>query len=252
MKRWLLLIGWLFGLRFAEDNHVIPILRMDQYERVDGPGFFWINPFVEETLSPVKTSLYVGDFIFNEVLSKDGIPFRIHMTVLFTFKPRMAMKDAAAVLVRANPSLLNTIVRDYTNQGLRRLAAKYKAKDLWSEVMTDIERTLTRLLTAEMYALGISPLRTGGVLVKEMYVPEKFQQAILDTQKLRAVLQTLAPFPVPGLIDQAIRAVFTTNLEGQDLTLLMSALSSNGANEPSYVFDINDLLKKNGQSLADR
>jgi regulator of protease activity HflC (stomatin/prohibitin superfamily) len=249
MKRWLLIIGWLFGLRFAKDNHVIPIVRMGRYHRVAGPGFFWINILVDTTLPPVKTSLYVGNFVFDEILSKEGIPFRIHLTVLFTFDPRKALTNVAAALVRAEDGLLEIIVKDYTNQGLRRLASRFNAEELWSEAMITVERDLTHLLTAEMRALGIAPLRTGGVLIKELFVPEKFQRAILNARQLQAILYALAPYPVPDLIEQAIRAVFTTNLEGQELTLLLSALSPGELAEPSYVLDVHNLLKQNGRRL---
>ena len=75
MKRLCSFLGRLVGIHFAPDNHVVPVLRLEQYDCVKGPGFFWIMPLLERTLPAVKTSLYVGNFYFEEVLSKDNIPF---------------------------------------------------------------------------------------------------------------------------------------------------------------------------------
>jgi regulator of protease activity HflC (stomatin/prohibitin superfamily) len=104
MKKLLWAIANLFGLYFAPDNYVIPVLRFGRYRRVGGPGFVWTWPVIEQTLPPLKTSLYVGNFVFEEVLSQDNIPFKVHVTVLFIFDPDSAVKNAAAQLVRAGRS----------------------------------------------------------------------------------------------------------------------------------------------------
>ena len=109
MERIISTLGRPFGLRFAPDNHVVPVLRWGQYHRVEGPGFFWIVSPFERTLPPVKTSLHVGNFVFEEVLSGENIPLRIHLTVLFTFNPASAPKSPAAVLVRGGDQLLHIL-----------------------------------------------------------------------------------------------------------------------------------------------
>ena len=93
--KWLVqLFKSLFVIHFTPDNQTTPVLRWGRYHRVRGSGFFMTWPLIERTLSPVKTSIHVGNFYFEEVLSRDNIPFTIQMTILFTFKPDNALKSA--------------------------------------------------------------------------------------------------------------------------------------------------------------
>ena len=239
------LIKSLKFLHFAEDNHVIPVFRLGRYHRAGGPGFFWTIPLLERTLPTVKTSIYVGDFYFEELLSQDNIPFSLKATVLYTFDPKSAIPAAAAQLVQGGDSLLHVIVRDYANQGLRRLAAKFKAEDLSSsEARFKIERNLTRFLTAEMRALGLAPLKNGGVLLKEVIGHEKFRRAMLDVKRLDANLQVVTSYQAVGdLIQQAIQAGFVSNLEElQGNLTLLSTLSPLESVQPQQSFDIHQAL----------
>jgi hypothetical protein len=249
MKTLIKVLGQLLGIHFTPDNHVTPILRLGRYDRVKGPGFFWIFPLVERTLSPVKKSLHIGNFVFEEVLSKDNISFRVQMTVLFTFDPASTPKSVAAVLVRGDNHLLWTIVKEYSNQGLRRLASKFEAEELSRGfAMSTIERNLTRFLIAEMRILGITPLKNGGVLIKETIAPEKFKRAMLNAKRLEAILRSLAHFPAHPLIEQAIQAEFVTGLEHLEGNLtLLSTLSPLEAVHPRDILDAHRISTQNGR-----
>ena len=50
-------LGHAAGIRFAPDNHVVPVLRLGQYKRLEGPGFFRVTPGLEEVLRPISTHL---------------------------------------------------------------------------------------------------------------------------------------------------------------------------------------------------
>jgi hypothetical protein len=242
------LMSWLAGLLgfyFAGDNQVVPVLRLGRFSRIKGPGFFWIMPFVDRPLRTLNTGLRVAKFIFSDVLSRDNVPFKFHLTILFLFDPGLPQKKVAAQLVRAPDDLLQSIVQDYANQGLRRLAATFDAKDLGGQVATStMERNLTRFLIFEMRSLGIAPLRNGGVIIKETIAPENFLQATLNARRIETVLQSLAHFPVPGLIDQALQADLVMGLERLkgNLTLL-STFSPLETIEPSYLLDLAQLSK---------
>lgn len=226
MERLISMLGRPFGLRFAPDNHVLPVLRLGQYHRVGGPGFFRIVPLLERTMPPVKTSLHVGDFVFEDVLSRENIPLRVRLTVLFTFNPAAAPKSAAAVLVRGGDQLLQIIIRDYASQGLRHLVSRFKAEELSGGIARSIiERDLTHFLSAEMRTLGIAPLRQGGLLLKEMIGPEKFTLAMLNVKRYEATLQLLAHYRELSLVEHAILAEFLIGLADREGDLaLMSPL----------------------------
>lgn len=221
-------IGKLFGIHFAPDNHVIPVLRWGRYHRVKGPGLFWIMPLFEKALPAVKTSIHVGDFFFEEVLSKDNIPFQIQVTVLFIFAPNEAIKEAAAQLVRAGDALLQTIVREFTNRRLRRMVATFNAEELsGDEVVAKIEKGLVHYLKYEMSRLGLKPLKAhnGGVMIKEVIAPEKFKRTMLDVKHDEAILEVLRGYPVPELVQLLNQVIFANSLKDHSgqLALMMGA-----------------------------
>lgn len=215
--KWLIqYMGKLVGVHFAPDNHVTPILRWGRYHRVGGSGFFVTWPVIERTLSPVKTGLHIENFYFEEVLSKDNIPFQIQVTVLFTFAPSAAIRPVAAQLVQADDTLLQTIVREFTNRRLRRLVGTFNAEELSDDkVVTKIENGLVHYLKYEMNTLGIKPLeaKDGGVMIKEVIAPEKFKRIMLNVIQEEAILEVLRNYPVPELVQLLNQLIFVNNLE---------------------------------------
>jgi regulator of protease activity HflC (stomatin/prohibitin superfamily) len=192
MKGLIKAVGRALGIGFTPDNHVTPVLRLGRYHRVAGTGYFWITPLFERTLPAVKTSLHVANFVFDEVLSKDNIPFKIQLTVLFTFQPNEADQNAVPQLVQGGDQLFQSIVKDYTNQSLRRLVSRFEAEKLCAEATMDaIERDLTDFLTDKMKMLGLAPLPAEGILIKEAIPPEKFKQTMLEAMYNETILKIL-------------------------------------------------------------
>jgi len=225
MKHVLSFLGKSIGIHFAPDNHVVPVLRLEQYHRVEGPGFFWIKPLLERTLSPIKTSLYVGNYSFAEVLSQDNIPFDIQVSILFTFNPRSTTKTTAAMLVRSDEATLKLIVKEYANQHLRRLISRFRAEQLNRDTtLSGVEYDLAKWLKTELAALGIAPLPSGGVLIKETSPPEQFKRTMLDVNHDRALLKLLSSQHVPDLAQQLYQVIFANSLKERsgDLVVMSS------------------------------
>jgi hypothetical protein len=223
MRRLISALGRAIGIHFAPDNHVIPVLRLERFNRVKGPGYFWIIPIVERTLPPINTGIRVTNFIFEEVLSHDNIPFRFHLTVLFSFDPALPSKKVTTQLIRASDGVLQSIVQDFTNQGLRRLASRFDAQELCGEAaISTIERDLIHYLRSELRILGLVPLRSGGVLIKETVAPDRFKHTMLNVKRHEATLHVLGSYREISLMDRAILAEFLTGLADREgnLTLL--------------------------------
>ncbi len=222
-------LGKLVGIYFTPDNHTTPILRLGRYHRVKGPGLLWIIPFFEKVLPPVKTSIHVGTFFFEEVQSQDNIPFTIQITVLFTFQPDRARKAAAAQLVKGGDALFNTIVKDYTNQGLRRLVAKYEAETLSNQqTMTIIEYNLVHYLTATMRVLGLAPLKNDGILIKEVIGPKAFKETMLNVKHNEALREVLRNCPTPEFVQLFNQLSFINSLQNRtgQIALMMGSPES--------------------------
>jgi regulator of protease activity HflC (stomatin/prohibitin superfamily) len=238
MKRLVQLVGKAIGFRFAPDNHVVPVLRLAQYHRLQNAGYFWVNPFLAETLAPISIGLRVADFKFNEVLSQDNIPFTINLTVLYQFDPHLPPRKTLAQLVRLPADTLQDIVKNYASQGLRRLASDYQAEALTgSSAMTHIECDLTHYLRAQLRILGLVPLRKGGVLIKETTPPEKFKLAMLAAKQHQLTLQVLGDHYEGELIEQAIRAQFLTGIEAHEGNVTLLSSLDGTALFPPYAVD---------------
>jgi hypothetical protein len=228
MSKLLTLLGKIFGIYFAPDNYVIPVVRLGRYHRVKGPGFCWIMPLLERALPPVKTSLHVGNFVFEEVLSRDNIPFKVQITVLFTFDPASAHQAAAAQLVRGGDGLLQVIVRDFTNRRIRRLIATFEAEEISrEEVISRVEEGMVQYLKHEMSNLGLEPLKAkhGGMMIKEIIAPDNFKRTMLDVKHDGAILEVLRSYPVPELVQLLNQVIFANSLKDRsgELALIMGS-----------------------------
>lgn len=201
-----------FGARFAPDNHVVPVLRMEQFHRLAGPGYFHINPLHETTLPAISLAARLGEFTFAEVMSRDGIPFRITVTVLFNFNPANAIPAAQAQLVRAAPEILVGVVRNHTEHGLRRQVARIEAETLYrDDTLADVEKNLVRLLRSRLAMIGMTPL-DNGMFIKETLAPTRFRESLLIAKQYQDTLRALGGQEIE-LIEQAIRAGLVAGLE---------------------------------------
>lgn len=223
MKKVVQRFGKWFGYRFAPDNHVMPVLRLEQFHRLEGPGYFRINPMSESTLPAVSLGIRRGDFNFAEVRTADNIPYNINVTVLFKFSPAQAIPAAQPQMVRATAEMLTGIVKLRTEHGLRRLVGRFEAEALaQGETMAAIERDLRRHLHANLQIVGLQPL-DNGVMISETVPPKKFQEAMLAVKQHEATLRALAGNR-EAQVEQAIRAQFLGGLENYrgQVTLLSS------------------------------
>lgn len=215
------------GYRFAPDNHVVPVLRMERYHRLVGPGYFHISPLHETTLPAISLAVRLGEYKFDEVISCDGIPFSIAVTVMFNFNPAQAMPAAQPQLVRAAPEMLVKVVKNHTEHGLRRQVARIAAETLYSgDTLANIERDLIRLLRTRLAMIGITPL-DNGVFIKETIAPAKFRESLLIAKQYQDTLRALNGQEIQ-LIEQAIRAGLVAGLEkNHGQVTLFSGLDGN-------------------------
>ena len=128
-----------------------------------------------------------------------------------------------AQLVKADESLLKTIVRDYANQGLRRLVVRYGSEALSNDItMMVMETNLAAHLTSAMRALGLAPLKRDGILLKELIAPPRFKNTMFDVKHDESILEILRSYPVPELIRLLNEVILANGLkEGPEQMALM-------------------------------
>lgn len=174
-------LGWLVGLRFAPDHHVVPIFRLGCYHHARGPGFFWVIPLFEQTGVPLDISIREETFFLEEVVTADNIPFSFSLTIFFAFKPPAwtPKQETVGKLVSLSQTELNrelrTIINSYISDQLRWLASRFKAEDLRSNVARlEIKRDLIHYLHAHLHDWGII-LDSDGVQIRRISAPDAFQ-----------------------------------------------------------------------------
>jgi regulator of protease activity HflC (stomatin/prohibitin superfamily) len=218
-------LGNAVGIHFVPENHVVAVMRLGMYHRLGGPGFIWCIPLIERVTSPINIGIRFLPFAVKRALTKDAISINVGLTVLYNFDPKLPTRPIAAQLVRCTPDLLKGIVEDKVDNCLRRIVARFEAKQLCEgETIVQIQHELTRSLTVELRPLGLRPARDGGVMIKEVNLPEGLHRTILEAKRHELTLEVLKTYG-DGKIDKAVVAEIANNPASQDgaLPLLMLA-----------------------------
>lgn len=106
------------------------------------------------------------------------------------------------------------IVRDYTNQGLRRLVVRYGSEALSNDVtMMLMEKNLAAYLTATLRPLGLAPLKHNGILLKELIAPAQFKHTMFDVKHDESILEVLRSYPVPELVRLLNEVILANSLK---------------------------------------
>jgi regulator of protease activity HflC (stomatin/prohibitin superfamily) len=221
----LIRLGNAVGIHFVPENYVVAVMRLGMYHRLGGPGFIWRIPLIECVTPPIKIGIRFLPLAIKRTLTKDAISIDVGLTILYSFDPSLPKRPIAAQLVRCAPDLLEGIVVDKVDNCLRRIVARFEAKQLYEGgTIAQIQHELTRSLIVELRPLGLSPARNGGVMIKEVNLPKDLLQTILEAKRHELTLEVLKKYG-DGKIDKAVIAEIANNPAGQDgaLPLLMLA-----------------------------
>jgi regulator of protease activity HflC (stomatin/prohibitin superfamily) len=222
MKKILSFLAGLIGFHFVPENHKAAVMRLGMYNRVRGPGFIWIIPFVDRVENLVKIGMRFATFPVRQVLSNDGIPLNFELTIFYSFNPDSTSRPIAAQLVRLPDHILESIVRDYADKSLRRAVAQYSAEDICTGgPIADIEQGVIGGLTTQVRHLGLAPMAGGGVMIKEITPPEDFVETILTAKGHEVILKVLADYRAAD-VDQALVADLVRSFKGAPMRVLSS------------------------------
>lgn len=228
MKKILTFLASLIGIHFVQENHVAPVFRLGMYNRVCGPGLFWVIPILESVGQPVKSGIRFTNLNVPGALSSDSIPIDMELQILFKFDPERTMRRIAAQFVRVPEHLLTDIAEGYVDGFLRRVVANFTAEEVCSgKVIARIQRHLACVLADKLEFLGYVIDPDSAVLIKAINASPEFQQTILDAKRYEVTLKVLNAYQAAD-VDQALFAEFVKGLtkgEGSMLFSLADALS---------------------------
>lgn len=216
MRRILNSLARLIGIHFVQENHVAPVFRLGMYNRVRGPGFFWIIPVLESVGQPVPSGFRFASLSVSGTLSRDSIPIDIDLAVFFRFDPAQTLRQIAAQLVRAPEHVLTDIAKDYADSYLRKVVANFTAEDICSgKAVARLQRHLSRILADKLGFLGYVIDLNSGVLVKTITASPEFQQTMLDAKRYEVTLRVLNAYQAAD-VDQALFAELVKGLTKGD------------------------------------
>jgi regulator of protease activity HflC (stomatin/prohibitin superfamily) len=207
MNKVLVFLAKLLGFHFVPENYKAAVMRFGMYNRVRGPGFIWVAPFIERVENLFRLGVRLTAFTVEQVVSSDGIPFGFKLTVRYSFDPEStSSRPIAAQLVRLPEHSLENIIKDYADKSLRRTVAQYSAEDICKRgPIVDIERGVIEGLKAHVKHLGLAPTAGSGVMIKEVTPPEDFLETILAAKRHEIILKVLTAYQAAD-VDQALLA----------------------------------------------
>lgn len=202
--------GWQI---FTPDNHLTPIFRYKLYDRLAEPGYSNINRFVEAAYPPIKTSIRVAHFHFDEALSRDSIPMEIDLTVLFKFDPRGIDRKVAAQFVLVGDEVFHAIIEDYAHQGLMQLIGRYEAATLQeASIQNRLKNSLFRAVNADVAVLGLNIPALGCITFQRLLPHHRYVRTQLERANLAEKLKQLA-FVDERTVDLLFKTDFLHSME---------------------------------------
>ncbi len=222
MKKILISLGKLMGVHFVEENYVAPVFRLGMYNRVGGPGLFWVVPILESVGQPVKIGIRFNSLKVSGALSSDSIPIDIDLQIFFRFDPERTQRRIAAQFVRLPESVLAAIAKGYADSFLREVVANFTAEDICSgKAVARIKRQLSRILTDRLAFLGYVIDLDKGVLIQAITASPEFQRTMLDAKRYEVTLRVLNAYQAAD-VDQALYAELVKSLAKSDGSMFFS------------------------------
>jgi len=221
-----LLLGWLLylSLRVARQWEKAIILRLGRFDRITGPGIFFVWPIIDSISSLVDTRVQITSFKAEQTLSRDTVPVDVD-AVLFWFvwdaqKAALGVSNyAEAVSWAAQTALRDTI-------GKTDLAALLAGR---AQIETELKRMIDD--RTEPWGVTVQSVEMRDVLIPEALQDAMSKEAQAQRERHARVILSQAEVEVAQKFDEAA-AIYATNPTAMSLramNLLADAIKERGA-----------------------
>ncbi|MFN8594976.1 MAG: SPFH domain-containing protein [Anaerolineae bacterium] len=157
--RLLLRLGRPFGIRWVGDYELAVIYRLEQYDKVMGPGFFRINPFTQTVRSVISVA---PDFIsvpIPSVQTRDALQLDLSIALAYVFEPFSVPHEKIALFVKWPQLVRRAIVTDNAQRALQAAMPEFYAEQVCrGEVFVPLEQKFLAVLTSRLQPLALKPL----------------------------------------------------------------------------------------------
>lgn len=197
----------MLGFRHVPDNYVQVIERYGRYHRaVDGP-FVRRRVFSESFGAQIRVGIRLVDQVFENVISRDGVPHSIRVAVKIYFDLRQASRQMAVLIVQNGEALVTGRVASLIEVALRREVGQLEStKLLLPEVPLKLEKAIKERLK-KIDVMGVSLLEVeDAIVVKGILPPVRMQENRTEATNIEETIASFLRQAKPEQIRSAILA----------------------------------------------
>lgn len=209
--RLLLKFGKWFGAGFVPDMTVQVVYNNGLYAGVRGPGRFRYNRLTETLGAQIAVGAQRHSFVFSDMLSQDGLPITVRLSLLYGYDPRRAPQFAWA-LVRTTPEMRLTLVTSFAERAARISVSRRNSLELpQAQVLEAAEEEISRALQADMSPLGFAFPSNRPVMILQIQPPATLTNRHEQNAQRRAQILAGEEFD-PADYRRALITEFVENL----------------------------------------
>lgn len=176
LMRWTLRIGGLFGLFFVPDMHLRVVRRMGRYLGARDAGFHFHNRLLERLGPELSLRAQRQEHKFEQLMSRDGLPFTMYVSILFNFDPRngpLVAPGLTSLPPKDIPDVIAGLVKMFLRSALSSATNEYHATQLTlREVRERMEVAVKDTMSREMSFAGIGLITEQPVRILRVDPPE--------------------------------------------------------------------------------
>ena len=235
-------VGRPFGLRWVGDNQVAAVYRLQLYNCIKGPGFFWINPFTQSVRYVIDTAPDFVALVAPGIQTKDRLQLDLTMALAYSFDPALMPPERAAVFVTWKQDTHRAIIRDSARRALQGVVPSFDADEICQGgVFGQIEQRLMEDLIRRLRPLALKPQIC---FVLHVGVPPKLRDRFEAVVQRRINIEDLGQYASYELI-QALRIEAIEGLKSMgggrqyinlpDLTSMVTPSQHEGQSSPRRI-----------------
>lgn len=167
-----------FGLRWVGDHQRAVIFRMERYQGVKGPGFFWICPFIKSVYSIISVAPDFTPIQVSSIQTKDALQLGLSLALAYAFDPSLVPAEKAALYIKWPREVRRAVATDNAQRALQAVVPEFFAEQICrGEVFPLLEQKFLSILTDRLQSLALKPVFA---MVLEVKVPAMLQHRFED------------------------------------------------------------------------
>lgn len=197
------LIGRLFGQYWVGEYERAVIYTDERYNRLEGPGFFAIDPFTERIHAIINVAPDMFRTTFSGIQTHDRLPVDLSVGLNFGFAPERMQREIAQLVVQWTPEERRGALTLHAQNALQKVLSQFTIDQVCSgQAFEEIEHRTLRALSELVSRLGLEPMQA---LLLQVTPPAKVRDRFADIAQRRSNAFDLAQY-TPYELDRVMRA----------------------------------------------